>query len=202
MKNVLRALLLAPLLHLAPALANHALSAHATCPATGDLTVVSTTIRPGPWMRKVDTDTGKQEVSVAMGVRMILAFPGTDPFVNLKLERSVAGRYAADKAAILAHMQAIARRAPPESGDFTRRVDQGIEVVALDNRTLTPGIVSMVVLFDDRHGVVATAYLMNPKPQRRAFQTIGEYVSLRNRLVADQTTCMASIGGLAPQAFD
>ncbi|KQQ96266.1 hypothetical protein [Massilia sp. Leaf139] len=199
MNNFFRALLLAPLFHLLPALAaDDALASPAACPWQDDLKPVSFTRVPGPFTRTVDTDAGKQSVSVAMGQRVMLAYPGTDPFVNLKLERSVAGHYAADKAAIMAQLRMIERKAPPESGDRVQRVERGLEVVALNNRTLTPGVVSMVVWFDDVHGVIATAYLLNQKPERRAFQNFEEYAILRDRFIGDYTACMAAVREAAP----
>lgn len=194
MKNILRALVLAPLFHLLPALAASSEPLpHAACPLQGGLKPVSVVAAPGPWTRTVDTDVGKQEVSVALGTRIMLAFPDSDPFVNLKVERSVAGRYAADKAAILAQLRTIEGRAPAGAGESRRGTEQGIEIVTLLDRRLRPGAIDMVVWFDDASGVVVTAYLLNQKPERRAFQSFEEYAVLRERFIGDVTTCMAAI---------
>ena len=196
MKKILGALLLASLFHGAPAAAaQSALLAYAGCPLGGNLTAATIHGRTAgsPPTRTVDTGTGKQSVSVGEGYRVMLAFPDTDPFVNLKIERSVPGHYAADKQIILDQLQFLAGRSKPEGAvTVERSVDKGIDIAALkalNDSRLEGGVVSMVTLFDDEQEVIATAYLLNQK--RRAFQTLEEYKSLRDRFIDDLTSCMA-----------
>jgi len=196
MKKLLGALLVALLFHGAPAAAaQSALLAYAGCPLGGNLTAVAIHGRTAdsPPARTIDTDTGKQSVSVGEGYRVMLAFPNTDPFVNLKIERSVPGHYAADKQIILDQLQSMARRRPGGAGTVERSVDKGIDIAALHNSTLDGGGLSMVTLFDDQQEVIATAYLLNQK--RRAFQTFEEYQVLRDRFIGDLTSCMALLRG-------
>ena len=197
MKKVFGALLAASLLHAAPAVAaQSALLSYAGCPLGGNLTAVSINPRTAgaPPTRTVDADTSKQAVSVADGLRVMLAFPDTDPFVNLKVERSVPGHYAADKQLILDQLHTMAKRKPGAAGAVERSVDKGIDIAALNNPRLDGGgVVSMYTLFDDRQEVIATAYLLNQK--RRAFQSYEEYRGLRDRFIGDLTTCMAMLRG-------
>lgn len=196
MKKIPGAVLLASLFHLLPATASAgALVAYTQCPLDGKLAAVSVDHRTAgsPPRRAIVTETGQQTVSVADGYRVMLAFPDTDPFVNLKIEQSVAGQYAADKKIILEQMESIARRVPANAGAVERRLDQGIDIAALNNRALAGGVTSMVTLFDDEREVIATAYVLNQKPARRAFQTFEEYVTLRDRFIGNLTSCMAAI---------
>lgn len=196
MKKILAALLAASQFHAAPAgAAQSALLSYAGCPLRGNLVAVAINPRTAdsPPTRRVDTESGRQAVSVVDGLRVILAFPDTDPFVNLKIERPVPGHYAADKQMILDQLHTMARRKRGGAGVVERSEDRGIEIAALNNSTLDGGIVSMYTLFDDRQEVVATAYLLNNK--RRAFQTYEEYQGLRDRFIGDLATCMAMLRG-------
>jgi hypothetical protein len=192
MKKILGALLVASLFHAAPAMAaQSALLSYAGCPLGGNLRAVSINPRTAgaPPERSADSDSAKQAVSVADGVRVMLAFPESDPFVNLKIERSVPGHYAADKQIILDQLESMARRKRGAAGKVERSMDRGIDIAALNNSTLEGGIVSMVTLFDERQEIIATAYLLNNR--RRAFQTFEEYQGLRDRFIGDLTSCMA-----------
>jgi len=191
MKNILGTLLVASLLHAAPAgAAQSKLLSYAGCPLGGNLAAVAINPRTADSVpaRTVDTDKGRQSVSVGEGLRVMLAFPDTDPFVNLKIERSVPGHYAQDKQVILDQLQFIGKRGPGGAAAVERSVDKGIDIAALNNPTLAGGVVSVYHLFDDEQEVVATAYLLNQK--RRAFQTFEEYKGLRDRLIGDLTSCM------------
>ena len=196
MKNIPGVLLAASLFATLPAVAaQSALLSYAGCPLGGNLTAVAINPRSAgaPPTRAIDAVAGKQAVSVGEGVRVMLAFPESDPFVNLKIERSVPGRYAADKQLVLDQLQAMARRKRGEAGVVERSADKGIEIAALNNPRLEGGIVSMYTLFDDRQEIIATAYLLNN--QRRAFQTYEEYQGLRDRFIGDFTSCMALLRG-------
>ena len=196
MKKILGALLVASLYHAVPAVAApSALLSYAGCPLGGNLTAVAIHPRTAgaPPARMVGSGSARQDVSVADGYRVMLAFPDTDAFVNLKIERSVPGHYAQDKQAVLDQMQAIGKRGPGGADALARSVDRGIDIAALNNPTLAGGIVSVYSLFDERQEVIATAYLLNQK--RRAFQSYEEYQGLRDRFIGDLAGCMAALRG-------
>ncbi|MDB5748385.1 MAG: hypothetical protein JWP72_3233 [Massilia sp.] len=69
----------------------------------------------------------------------------------------------------------------------------GIDIAALNNNSLAGGVIGFYTLFDDRQEVIATAYLLNHDPKRRAFQTFDEYKALRDGFVRDFTSCMAAM---------
>lgn len=195
MKKILGAFLLAPLFHMMPATAapQSALGAYTQCPLSGNLSAVSS-VRGAvmPRKRSVETEAGPQEISVADGYKVMLAFPNTGDFVNLKVERSVPGQYAADKKTVLAQMQLMVKRAPANMAGIEHGTDKGIEIMALNNSALAGGIIGFYTLFDDRQEVIATAYLLNHDPKRRAFQTFDEYKALRDGFIRDFTACMAT----------
>lgn len=144
--------------------------------------------------RTVQTATGPREVSVADGYRMLLAFPGTAPFVNLKLERSQPGRLAADRAAILAQMTGFAAGAAGGVVPLKVIERDGIEIMALNNPTIDGGgVISIYTLISENDDLIATAYVLNAKPAQRKFQTYQQYEALRNDFIYALALCMAEL---------
>jgi hypothetical protein len=161
------------------------------CSFTGGLVPISVDRAPNlPMARPVETASGTKRVSVADGYRVMLAFPNTDPFVNLKIEVSVAGLYANDKQTVLEQMQVFAASAKGVSMSVERSSLNGVEVAALNNPTIDSSIISFYSLFDDTENVIATAYILNQLPEKRAFRDMSSYKSLRDAFIQDYTQCM------------
>jgi hypothetical protein len=141
--------------------------------------------------RPVETASGTKRVSVADGYRIMLAYPNTDPFVNLKVEVSVSGQYASDKRAVLEQMETMAAGARGVTMKVERSDINGVEVVALNNPTLEASGLSFYSLFDDRREMIVTAYILNQRPERRVFQDMASYRKLKDALVQEYAQCMA-----------
>jgi hypothetical protein len=164
------------------------------CSFAGGLNQISTTRAPNlPMARPVETRAGKKTVSVMDGYRMMLAFPNTDPFVNLKIEKSVRGHYDVDKAVVLEQMQLFSENAPGGVAKLETGLLNGLEFVAVNSQTLPSGVVGIYTFFDNKQEIIATAYLLNQVPQRRAFSDIHQYRALRDQFAADLTKCMAAL---------
>lgn len=163
-----------------------------TCAFGNDLQArsVSRWNEPTPW-RMVQTSGGPKQVSVADGYRMLLAFPGTAPFVNLKLERSKPGRLAADRTAILAQMTSFAARPGVTVAPFRVIERNGVEIMALNNSSLDGGVVGVYTLISEKQNVIATAYLLNQKPSERKFKDFAQYQALRDEFIFALALCMA-----------
>lgn len=147
---------------------------------------------PKPW-RVVQTANGPKQVSVADGYRMLLAFPGTAPFVNLKLERSKPGRLAADRTAILAQMTSFAAKPGATVAPFRVIERNGVEIMALNNPALTGGVISVYTLISEKNNVIATAYLLNQNPAQRKFKDYQQYQALRDDFIYSLALCMAEL---------
>jgi hypothetical protein len=133
-------------------------------------------------------------VSVADGYRMMLAFPGTAPFVNLKLERSQPGKLAADRTAILAQMTSFAATPGTTVAPFKVIERNGVEIMALNNPTLEGGgVISIYTLISEKSNLIATAYLLDQKPAQRKFQNYEQYQSMRDEFVFALAVCMAEL---------
>jgi hypothetical protein len=144
--------------------------------------------------RMVQTSSGPKQVSVADGYRMLLAFPHTAPFVNLKLERSQPGRLAADRTAILAQMTSFAATPGATVAPFKVIERNGIEIMALNNPTLDGGgVISIYTLISERDNLIATAYLLNQKPAQRKFQSYQQYQAMRDDFIYALALCMAEL---------
>jgi hypothetical protein len=146
---------------------------------------------PKPW-RMVQTSGGPKQVSVADGYHMLLEFPGSAPFVNLKLERSKPGRLAADRTAILAQMTSFAAKPGVTVAPFRVIERNGVEIMALNNSSLDGGgVISVYTLISEKTNVIATAYLLNQKPSQRKFKNFEQYQALRDEFIFALAVCMA-----------
>ena len=144
-----------------------------------------------PMARPVETASGVKRVSVADGYRVMLAFFNTDPFVNLKIEMSEAGRYPSDKKIILEQMESIASSTQGVSKiSVERSTIDGVELAALNRPVLESSVLSIYSFFDDASEVIATAYILNQLPARRAFDDMTHYRGLRDAFVKDAIQCM------------
>ena len=144
--------------------------------------------------RSVKLATGEGRVSVADGYRLMLFHKGSLPFVNLKIERSADGRFAADRETIVAQMQQMsANSKPPQLVPLETDTRQGVEVLALNNPYITrsSGVISLYTLLHAASGTVATAYLLNQPADKREFATDAQYQALRDQFIAALTSCMA-----------
>lgn len=144
--------------------------------------------------RQVQTSSGPMQVSVADGYRLMLAFPETAPFVNLKLERSQPGKLAADRTAILAQMTSFAATPGATVAPFKVIERHGVEIMALNNPTLNGGgVISIYTLISEKDNVIATAYLLNQKAGQRTFQTYEQYQTMRDDFIYALALCMAEM---------
>ena len=132
---------------------------------------------------------------MADGYRIMLAYPNTDNFVNLKVEMSASGKFSSDKKAIIEQMETMSSQAIGAAVPLEHTQMSGLDVFALSNPTvLGGGPLSFYSLFDDQRGIVITAYILNQKPDRRKFQTIEEYRALRDKFINKYVAYVAGHG--------
>ena len=148
---------------------------------------------PSVVSRQVDTTTGRMAVSIADGYRLMIYRNSTSPLVNLTLERSVAGQFGADRAAILQQLAALADGSrPPEQLRIERSTLNGIEIAAINKPAMDAyGVISMVQLFDAATGTIATVQVLNQQGPAREFNSETEYAVLRDRFIGTLSACMA-----------
>jgi hypothetical protein len=176
-------------------LASSVLAPYTKCAFSDQLSAVSVDhLDDAPMIRSVNTASGSKPVSVADGYRVMLAYPNTDYFVNLKIEQSVTGRFTEDKQHIIAQMHEMASQSSGRIAKVEQMTIKGITVFGLNNQGIEGGgVVSFYTLFDDPRGVVVTAYILNGDPQHRAFQSMAQYRVLRDRFLNTYASCMSTI---------
>jgi hypothetical protein len=170
------------------------LEAYAACSFGDELrtvSVVRAATRPNE--RPVETAAGERLVSVADGYRVMLALPGGALFANLKIERSVPGRYAQDKQAVLDQMHYLAGRAPADALRSGRRAERGIDIATIERRQVGAGMSGMVTFFDDAREVVATAYLMNGNGKKQPYTTTADFEAARSRFMDGVVRCLSGV---------
>jgi hypothetical protein len=164
------------------------------CRLEGGLAPIAVERAPNlPMARPIDTSSGRKTVSVADGYRVMLAFPNTDPFVNLKIERSALGQYSSDKEGVLEQMQYMSANAANGATEFKRSVKRGIDVAELNRPDFKGGVISFYTLFDDKKSIIATAYILNQEADRRAFKDMADFRSRRDKFIQNYVSCMAAI---------
>lgn len=134
------------------------------------------------------------QVSTADGYRLMISRKSSSPLVNLKIERSAEGRFTDDRLLLIDQMREIAAGSkPPYQVSLETSVQNGIEVLAINNRDIdhVSGVISMYTLLDAANGNVATAYLLNQRPEVREYASYEEYAELRDRFIGLLAGCMA-----------
>lgn len=158
--------------------------------------------------RAVLTAEGQKSVSLADGYRVMLAYPGTEYFANLKIEMSEEPRYGDDKSAIIQHMDYLARQTSKEAGVQVPLEGSKYQTLELYGYTfraidfcfpnnppaLGCGPISIYVIFKDSTRTIITAYLLNQRPNRRRFATFDEYATLRDRFLDSYASCVSKVG--------
>lgn len=166
-----------------------------------------------PW-RTIDipaqqegTPARQEKVSVADGVRAMYAFPGTPYFANTKIEFSVTGRYAQDKATVLdalthqctsikAHIDGYVSTHPDVREKLDRATAKGKAYVTYESGNvqgveyalctqnalnLSGNVPAMLHIFVPQREVIVTAYLLQQKQSK--FQTIDEFLTMQHEFI-------------------
>lgn len=168
------------------------LEPYTLCKFSKELSVVSAVRFPSDiTSRPVKTVSGRKDVSIIDGYRILFSYPGTDIFANVKFEMLQPLGYLSDKKSIIEGMEFLASSAkgvkdPLEHGEYLE-----YEVYALNNRTISgSGPISMYTLFNDTECMVVTVYFLNQKAERRKFQSYEEYLELRDLFLDELMSCV------------
>jgi hypothetical protein len=151
----------------------------------------------------------KEQVSVRAGVRAIYAFPDTAYFANVKVEQSMPGKYAQDKAIVVQEVEheytrrrdlvdaylatnpairakldrAVAKGKPYL--EFEKGTYKGYEYVSYTENaiglTSSSSTLSQVQIFVPQNETIVTAYLLFQKAAK--FRTIDEFLALRREFI-------------------
>jgi hypothetical protein len=186
--------LVAALMGITIAIAAHAqtdngLSAYASCAFPDGLLIVQTDpLAPGAASRAVDTDHGVRQIDLEAGLRVMFAYPDTDFYANVKVERLPAARFDELHHALLENFDYMAH------GNTVNTAMQspmnGFEVHGLDRNNMEGGVLGVYLLFDPPAHTVTTIYFLNQDPPSRKFQTMDQYRALRDKFLSTYTGCI------------
>ena len=173
------------------------LAAIVRCVAGGGFAVLTTDRLPDSvTARSVMTQGGNRRVSMKDGYRIILATDKGEPFVNLKVEQSDPGLAADDRAAVEAQMQMFTTNTPRHL-TLERRSLNGADLLGMDLPGLdVQGPISFYSAFVPARSLIATLYVLNQAPERRAFASYAEYTTLRDQALSLVTGCLRTEGSL------
>lgn len=178
---------------------DYGLSAYTHCTFSDNLKIVETApLDQGLSARSVDTAHGPRTIDLLAGQRIMLAYPYTDFYANIKAEKLPTYNYPALKTALIENFDSLLA-----SGETTRNTDlkptlNRFDIRGMDRDTLQGGVLGIYLLFDDPSHTVTTVYLLNQEPFARKFQTIQQYRQLRDQFLSTYTACIRSNQRPAP----
>jgi hypothetical protein len=141
--------------------------------------------------RTVETNGVEEKVSVVDGYRIMVAYPKTHYFANIKAENSNPDDYEKDKETVIANLKSVTSTAGDiESKEPTKISYNGFEGYSSSRKTLNMGTLGIVMLFSDTRHEILTIYLLNQEPKHRKFQTIEEWRALRDNFLNNYTACI------------
>lgn len=168
------------------------LQVYASCRFDDGLQVVQVDrLPPGTKSRSVTTNGGQEEISLLDGYRIMTAYPNTDYFTNIKVERSDPASYAHDKRVAIENLEwMIANTSGLQSNKATQVTFHGRVAYGLDRKNIEGGSQGVYILFSDTEDAIITIYFLNQRPEARKFSTVLEYQKLRDHFLDEFTNCM------------
>lgn len=144
------------------------------------------------YSRAAKTAAGEKEVTRIDSYRILVAYPGTDSFANIRPEKSRSDAYAQDKQNVIDELKyLISTGKEMETPEPIRAIYNGFESYGLNRRILEVGsTVGIYVLFHDADQTITTFYFFNAKPKKRKFQTIEEWRTLKENFLNNYTCCI------------
>jgi hypothetical protein len=175
---------------------NDLLKPYISCKFEDGLHVTSSVRLPeGTLTRMVTTGSGRKTVSTIDGYRMLLAYPGKEPFLNLRVEESASDRYQEDKKTIVDQMSYIAGVSTGAVVPVGHDTYGSLDHYRLDDLTINHQPIAMHSLFDDKRRVVITVYFLNAPPEKRSYATMDQFRALRDRFFTRYFACVRENGG-------
>lgn len=168
-------------------------TAYSECRFGDDLALAENTpLARGIEGRTVTTIMGTRHVPLAAGVRLMYAYPGTEPLANVKVEQIPADGYPQAKQDLIANFQQILTGDDSSTRNYALKPRlNGLEIYGLDRNKLEGGVLGIYLFFVDRTHTAATVYFLNQDPALRKFGSLKEYAALRDSFLETYTACAA-----------
>jgi len=148
-------------------------------------------LAPGVTARTVGTAEGAKQIDMEAGLRIMLSYPFTDFYANVKAEKLPDGKYSTLKNDLLANLRHVQATSPGTAMNTALPANlHKFEVYGEDRDKLEGGVLGMYLFFDNDAHIAATIYLLNQETYQRKFQTIEEYRRLRDQFLENYTGCI------------
>lgn len=178
------------------------LKPYTKCKADGDMKIREIDRLPekAKRFREVETEKGKEKVSLLDGYRVMFAFPDLPYYyANVKIEQSAADSYEQDKAILVNQLKFYTATKQATKIIFSDKTTlNGFEHYGVDRDKIDiGGTVGTHVLFYDSDQLVVTIYFLNQSKaalfNKRRFETIEEYGELRDKFLNSYSQCLKTV---------
>jgi len=187
------------------------LKVYTRCKASRDLKITEVERRKyDNKMRTVKTEDGQVNVSVIDAYRVMFSYSDLlYYFANVKIEASDPSSYNQDKDNVISSLKYLATHKQATGIVFADKADlNGFRHYGIDRDKIDVGeTVGTHVLFDDRHHLIVTIYLLNQDDKnlframaggRRRFRDIDEYKPLRDEFLTKYSECLSKVAAAEP----
>ena len=170
------------------------LKPYASCEGfAGGVRIKRETPRPAsePPYREVTAKGVTKKISVIDGVRVVYAYPGKEPFADVKAEASDPARYAEDKRELQRMFEAVAATEGP--GAYKTIAGRGYTGQEVVKPEVSGTFVGITQLFFDADKVVVSIYFpyFEKIPKNAlSWGTHGQFVALREAFVRGYLECI------------
>jgi hypothetical protein len=146
----------------------------------------------GNTSRTVETSKGDQEVSLADGYRVMVAYnEKKDWFANIKAEKSFEAEYERDKENVIENLKWAASTSKDlENPEPVKVSFNGHEGYGTSKKQLGGNLLGIYVFWSDAHRTIMTIYFINQNAKRERFQTIEEWRTVRDEFLNTYTNCI------------
>jgi hypothetical protein len=142
--------------------------------------------------RPVNTSNGEKVVSLADGYRVMVAYNDKrDWFANIKAEKSFDAEYEQDKEAVIENLKwAASTTTELDSPEPVKVSFNGHEGYGTSKQELKGNMLGIYVFFSDPDRTITTIYFINQNANRKRYQSIEEWRTIRDQFLNTYTTCI------------
>ena len=164
---------------------------YASCDGFADgIRIKRQTVRPvdEPPYREVTAKGVIRRISVIDGIRVVYAWPGKDPFADLKVEASDPAKYAEDKRELRRMFEAAAQSEGP--GAYKTLEGRGYTGQEVVKPALGGSMFAITQLFFDADKVIVSIYFPSVPEIGRSFANHAQFVDLRAKFMRGYLACI------------
>ena len=172
--------------------------AYESCAFPDRLAVVGRTpLNGGVTLRDAETSHGTVAVQLEAGERVLFAYPGQDLFANVRLEKLPAKDFLNQKRTLVEDFNHTLAQSPQGARNYSLPARmRGFEIYGLDRTELSGAVLGIYLFIDDLNRIATTVWFLNQDTTTRPFQTIDQYIRLRDAFLKTYTACIRTHQGV------